>query len=364
MIGLLLIANQRTLSKAHTIIFHKLRLTVMKTNTQIIVLAFLSFSFTSFAEQINQSNSLITLAATEKEKNTEEEENEFRPDDPIDMKALPPPNFSLQELEPAENSQIANLQLTSMVLNNSDLADTSSGSSEDTSTIFYNGASLSLMPKLRDTTRLAANVDGSFIRYDGDAVNDYNTLSAKLGLFQQLGSNTSAELGWLYRQYYVSSSSGLLSQNPKDLQEQGVRMALKRTDTLPLDFFWDNNYEFQANFSDPVDRSRLSHYFTTGLGYKVTNKLQGAVFYRLKHDDFTHRSFNENSTRHEFQAQLSYQLVKYINIAGTVSYLFGDTIDLLRDPILSNGVANSNSHYNLNNIALGLRIRANIPLLD
>jgi hypothetical protein len=267
------------------------------------------------------------------------------------------PNLALHGLQPVNATPTAmwllNLQFTSAVLTNSDVPDASIGGSATTGTVFVNGASLSAMPKLGETTRLSASINGGFIRRDGDAVNDYDTLNANLGVFQQLGANMSGELGWRYAQYYVADGPP-----PQDLQEQGVRLALNRVDRLPLDFFLSSNYEFQANFSDPVDRSRISNYFTGGLGYDFTNDLQGTVFYGLKHDDYTHRTINDTATRHEFQAQLSYQATKFINLAGTVSYLFGESIDLLRNPMLVGSV------NDLNDVSFGFRIRANLPLLD
>lgn len=335
----------------------------MKRITSIVCLMLYSFSAILFAEPETRLKPIApkSIPLTD---NEQDDGRETVPE-PAGMRLLTP-NFPLHGLQAVQTTATAQLQLTSAVLTNSDLSDTSIGSSATTSTVFFNGASLSAMPKLGETTRLSANINGGFIRYDGEEVNDYDTLIAKLGVFQQLGDNMSGELGWRYGQYYVAEHMNDPSmRNPQDLQEQGVRLALHRTDRLPLDVFVSSNYEFQANFSDPVDRSRIANYFSGGLGYDFTNKFQGTVFYRLKHDDYTRRTINDGATRHEFQAQLSYQASKYINLAGTVSYLFGESIDLLRNPTLVDGTTfNTDDANELNNVSFGFRIRANVPLLD
>jgi len=280
------------------------------------------------------------------------------PPNPCGMKLLQP-GFSLPGWKPTNSMPTAQLQLTSAVMTNSDIADTTVGSSVAASTVFYNGGTLRMMPKLTEDTRISANINGGFIRYDGDETNDYDMLNANLGLFRQLGERMAAELGWRYAQFYLNEK---ISSN-QNVQEQGARFALNRTDPLPYRLFLLSNYEIQANFSDPVDRSRISQFATAGLGYNLTNRLQATVFYRLRHDDYTERTVNDISTRHEFQGQLSYQANKYLNLAGTVSYLFGDTVDLLRDPLLASGV-NPESSNELNNLSFGLRINVSAPLLE
>jgi hypothetical protein len=330
----------------------------MKRKSLLVFLTLYSFSVILLAEPETQPKPIAPKAIplTDNEKDDDED----TVPEPEGMRLITPNNLSLQGSQPVNTTPAAEWQLklglTSAVRTNSDVADTALGSSAATDTFFYNGATLSAMPKLGETTRLSANINGGFIRYDGDAVNDYDTLNANLGVFQQLGANMSGDLGWRYAQYYVAADP--LIQNPRDLQEQGVRLALRRTDRLPSDFFLNSTYEFQANFSDPVDRSRISNYFTAGLGYYFPNNFKGTVSYGLKHDDYTRRTINDNATRHELQAQVSYQATKYINLAGTVSYLFGESIDLLRNPS-SDDAAND-----LSNLSFGFRIGVNLPLLD
>ncbi len=267
------------------------------------------------------------------------------------------PKLDIPGIKPANAMKTAQLQLTSAVFTNSSFADTNLSSSSATNTIFFNGASLNLMPRLTDSTWLSANVNGGFVRFDDFEVNDYDTINAHLGIFQQLSRNMWGELGWRYGQYYVQGDSIKIS-DPKDLQEQGVRLAVNRIDTLPLGFSWVNNYEIQANFSKPVDRSRISHFFASGFVYPLPYNFQAGLFYRLKHDDFFERSTNDSATRHEVQAQLAYQFNRYFNVMGTVSYLFGNTIDLLRNP------GSTMSENNMGGISFGVRLRATVPLLD
>jgi hypothetical protein len=327
--------------------------------SMLAMVAFPAFLFADSGSALTSDQDETNQANRSNPKVSRDEDDE--PPPPVGMKLIQP-NFSLPGLKPTNTVPTLQMILTSAVLTNSDVADTSLGSSAATSTVFYNGATLSALPKLSEdgNTRLAANINGGFIRYDGEEVNDYDILNANFGIFRQLDDNTTGELGWRYGQFYVNDK---IPTN-QNLQEQGVRLALNRIDWLPYDFFFQTNYEIQANFSDPVDRSRISHYLSAGLGYYFTNQLQAAVFYRLRHDDFLYRSINDSATRHEFQGQLSYQFNKYINLAGTVSYLFGDTIDLLRNPVNTDGSFNTASTNDLANLSFGLRLNANVPILE
>lgn len=274
------------------------------------------------------------------------------PPSPSDMK-LAEPRVALKGFKPSptpsRGTPTAQLQLTSSLMANSDLADTAAGTSANTSTVYFNAATLRAAPKLGQHTRLSASITGAFVRFDDSDDSDYDLLNANLGVLQRLGDKMSGELGWRYSQFYPLGSL-------TDLQEQGVRLALTRHDPLPFDLFLTSGYEFQANFAGPSDRSRLSHFLSAGLGYNIMPKLQGLLSYRMKHDDFTHRSTNDSGTRHEFRAQLSYELWRNIYVAGSVAYLFGDTVDILRPA--------QTSERDLDNLSFGVQVQANIPFLN
>ncbi len=120
---------------------------------------------------------------------------------------------------------LAQVQVASSIMSNSDIGDVG-GNPGTTDTLFVNSATLRLMPKFAAQTYLAADLGGAFVRYADDSGNDYNVLNANVGLWQGLGERMAGELGWRFSRFYALGSL-------TDLEEQGVRVAVRRVDPLP-----------------------------------------------------------------------------------------------------------------------------------
>jgi hypothetical protein len=97
----------------------------MKLKSLIILLMLYGLSFNSFAESDIQTSPTATMKAKQLIENEKNATETTTPIPPITPRT---PNFSLQGLKPANSAPLAELQLTSAILTNSDLADTRSSS--------------------------------------------------------------------------------------------------------------------------------------------------------------------------------------------------------------------------------------------
>ena len=246
-------------------------------------------------------------------------------------------NFPLGIIRPIP---VLELQLNSSIFSNSYAGATLPN--EDT--IFLNTAAVRASPELGVNTRLAAGVQGGFARFaSGDG---YNSLVTDLGVIQELGDNMSLGLGWGYRQIYGIN-------NTEDLTEHSVRLNWSRLDQLDRKLFLKSDYELRANFAIGSDVDRVTNSIGIGLNYSFTPELQGLVGYRLIYNDFTRDDLL--TTAHQLGAQLSYHFDRNIFIGSSISYLFGETANLLDN--------NNPQERDLNNLSLGFHVGFNVPLL-
>jgi hypothetical protein len=317
----------------------------------------ISLLFISYVKAQESECSLSSLKTTD---NAE-------PQDPCDVKTQEPVAYT-----PTLNEdKIFELQLRSSIFSNQGIGYTNSAGSTNQNTgftvstdpVFYNDVYLQASsPKLGASTRIVGGIGGSFVRFfDGTG---YNILNANAGLLQEIGENMTGELGWRHNSTYGLDGLSNLSQN-------SPRFALRRLDFLTDNTFLSTDYELQANFADSitinntkVNRSRLSNFFRIGLGYNFTSNIQGFLSYRLANDNYNvfecNHAFNSDCsyTRHEFSSSLSYYFTPKIYANTSVSYIHGDNFNLLvSSQTLSNGI-----QRDLNYVAFGLTLGANIPL--
>lgn len=235
---------------------------------------------------------------------------------------------------------ILELQLNSSIFSNSYVGEPSI--SEDT--IFLNSAVLRASPEIGQNTRLAASVKGGFARFAfGDG---YDSLATNLGILQELGDNMSLGLGWGYRQIYGINST-------EDLTEHSVRFNWSRLDQLDRKLFLKSDYEFRANFAIGSEVDRVTNSIGIGLNYSFTPELQGLVGYRLIYNDYTRDDLL--TTAHQLGGQLTYYFDKNIFIGSSISYLFGETANLLD--------SSNPQERDLNNLSLGFHVGFNVPFL-
>lgn len=271
----------------------------------------------------------------------------------------PPPDPSEQEFTPGVDDQLqlpegirplpqaqasrpesdVQLLLRSAIITNSDIA--AASPTEDTA--FVNSATLLATPALGSSTDLIARAGGSFVRFA--ASDGYNLLDLGLGVRQRLGRRTFGELGWGYQQIY-----GLGSND--DSSENDVRLAVSRVDELNSRLFLNSGYELIASFNQDEDRSRISNRLRLGLSYDLTANLQGLLNYRFIYDDFTRR--DRLDSRHQLSAGLIYRFNRNVFLGGSVSYLFGESLDLLND----------NNSRDFDGVSVGINFGLNLPLFE
>ncbi|NER21744.1 MAG: hypothetical protein F6J96_13820 [Symploca sp. SIO1C2] len=265
---------------------------------------------------------------------TEEKQDSFPEPPPGEDVEEEDDQFMLSLLRPVPNVR---LQLLSSILTNSDIA----ALSPTENTAFVNVVTLLATPELGAETRLAADVGGSFLRFAEEA-DGYNSLNIGLGVLQELDNKMSGELGWEHRQLYGTGSFD-------DLIENSAQFTVRRVDRFSSDLFLDSGYQLKVSFAEPEIQSRVSNALNLSLGSDISPQLQGLLNYRFIYDDFTRQS--RLDTRHQVSAQMIYKLDPNIFIGASLSYLFGDSFDLL--------VGNSR---NFNDISIGVNFGVNIPL--
>ncbi|MEB3356710.1 MAG: outer membrane beta-barrel protein [Synechococcales bacterium] len=271
----------------------------------------------------------------------------------------PPPDPSEQEFTPGVDDQLqlpeglrplpqaqasrpesdVQLLLRSSILTNSDIA--AASPVEDTA--FVNGATLLATPELGSRTDLVARASGSFVRFANS--DGYNLLGLELGVRQRLGRRTFGDLGWRYRQIYGLGSNG-------DSSENAAQLVISRFDELNSRLSLNSSYELRASFNQDADRNRISNRLSLGLQYDLTSNLQGLLNYRFIYDDFTRR--DRLDSRHQLSAGLIYRFNRNVFLGGSVSYLFGESLDLLDD----------NNSRDFDGVSVGINFGLNLPLFE
>ena len=231
------------------------------------------------------------------------------------------------------------LQIGSSIFTNSNIG--AASTTQDTS--YVNGITLQGKPALGPSTRLASSIGGGFVRFDGG--DGYDSLVTNLGVLQELDTNMSLGLGWRYRQLYAQGNQ------LNDLSEHSVVLSWNRDDQLDRNLFLLSGYQFQANFAVNDEQSRITNSLRLSLGYSFTPELIGLVGYRFHYDSFTAQtSPSFSGARNQLGTQIVYQINSELFIAASVSYLFGDSYDLLRL-----------QRRALNNVSVGFHVGLNIP---
>jgi hypothetical protein len=205
-------------------------------------------------------------------------------------------------------------------------------------TVFSNTGLLLATPKLGSTTRLIASAGGGAIRFATEGDFNYNILNFNVGIQQRLTSQMYAQLGWVNEQLYRDGSGQRL------LLDNAVDFTIGRQDQLGKQLRLDSFYNLRASFTNPTDQSRVANTLGARLRYDLTPSFQGALDYRLTFKNFT--DVDRFDTEHQLSATATYSLNPNLFIAGSVSYLFGNS---------------SNSAIDVNNLSIGLVVGMNIP---
>jgi Putative beta-barrel porin 2 len=205
-------------------------------------------------------------------------------------------------------------------------------------TVFSNTGLLLATPKLGPTTRLVASAGGGAIRFATEGDFNYNVLNFNVGIQQRLTSQMYAQLGWVNEQLYRDGSGQRL------LLDNAVDFTVGRQDQLGKQLRLDSFYNLRASFTNPTDQSRVANTLGARLRYDFTPSFQGALDYRLTFKNFT--DVDRFDTEHQISATATYSINPNLFIAGSVSYLFGNS---------------SNSAIDVNNLSIGVVVGMNIP---
>ncbi|XGV98522.1 MAG: outer membrane beta-barrel protein [Leptolyngbya sp. BL-A-14] len=204
--------------------------------------------------------------------------------------------------------------------------------------VFSNTGLLLATPKLGPTTRLVAAAGGGAIRFATEGDFNYNVLNFNVGIQQRLTDQMYAQVGWVNEQLYRDGSGQRL------LLDNAVDFTIGRQDQLGKQLRLDSFYNLRASFTNPTDQSRVANTLGARLRYDFTPAFQGSLDYRLTFKNFT--DVDRFDTEHQISATATYSINPNLFIAGSVSYLFGNS---------------SNSAIDVNNLSIGVVVGMNIP---
>ncbi|NDJ16092.1 hypothetical protein [Myxacorys almedinensis] len=196
------------------------------------------------------------------------------------------------------------------------------------------GATLFYAPRLGPKTFLVTSIDTNLIRYtslgstrpgSGGFLN-YDELRFRAGVFHQLTSRMSGEIGWSNQQLF-NAKEGLRSffSGDRFLNDHALRIELSRRDPIAPKLTLNTFYQFRLSFADPNDRSRLINSLTASLSYDVTPKLQTAIDYQVAWSHFTQQS--RDDLFNQIVGRLSYALNRSSQVNVFTGFSFGNSSD-------------------------------------
>lgn len=181
------------------------------------------------------------------------------------------------------------------------------------------GASLLLYPRLDAQTDLIASVEGNLVRYSDLSFLDYNELTFRAAIRHYFNNQIYGQLSWTNQQLFDQDGGDRFSN------DHSFRVTAGRRDSLTNDLVLDTFYQFRAGFSDPIDRSRLSHTVGAFLNYYLDPNLQVGLDYRLVLTDFTHQ--DRNDFYNEIVAQLTYDISRQTSLSVYGGISFGESTE-------------------------------------
>lgn len=181
------------------------------------------------------------------------------------------------------------------------------------------GLSIVAVPQLGSNTQLLASVGGNFAFYNDLSELNYYSLELRAEVRQTIFPNTYATIGWSNRQLFSSADGD------RFLNDHAVRFALSRRDSIAEQLTLNSYYQLRFNFTDPIDRSRLTNTIGTSLNYALQPDLDLGLSYQLDLIDFTQR--DRNDAYHQVTAQLSYGLTRNSRVSLYGGFSFGGSSD-------------------------------------
>ena len=170
------------------------------------------------------------------------------------------------------------------------------------------GLSLYYLPPLGPTTYLLVLAESNILRYGTISRLNYDDLRVKVGLYQQLTSRLSGEIGWSYQQLTAAKEEVRnLFQGVRFFNEHSLRFDLTRQDPLSPSLKLITGYQFRWNLTGDIEKyDRLVNGGQISLSYKLSPRLEAGLDYQTSWTHFTQQSRDDVS--HYLGAHLSYEL--------------------------------------------------------
>lgn len=179
------------------------------------------------------------------------------------------------------------------------------------------GLAIVAIPQLGSNTQLLAAIGGNFAFYGDLSELNYSNLELRAEVRQTIFPNTFATIGWSNRQFFSAEDGD------RFLNNHALRLALSRRDSIAERLSLNSYYQLRFNFSDPIDRSRLTNTIGASLSYALEPDLDLELSYQLDLTDFTQR--DRNDTYHQVTAQLSYDLTRNSRVSLYGGFSFGES---------------------------------------
>lgn len=212
------------------------------------------------------------------------------------------------------------------------------------SNLMVNSAAVRATPAIGNRTRLESGFKLSQA-IPLESSRNYNAVNIDLGVRHQIDDNMFVGAGWGYQKL---SNTGSITGSPSENQ---IRLTWDRFDLLSDQWILNSNISTQASLDDNSFRNRLTTAAGTSLGYRLAPDIVGQFGYRLQHTDYFQANSN-SAVNHQLGMQLTYSIDDMFSVGGSMSYLFGRSIDLL-NPVTESDV---------DNFSFGLHLNLDFPI--
>lgn len=185
--------------------------------------------------------------------------------------------------------------------------------------LISSGLTLWALPALGSKTDLSVAIDGNLFHYVERSQFSYNQLRFRTGIRQRLTPQIYGEIGWTYQQLFRASSGD------RFLNENSIRLALRRRDRLTNKLQLDSVYDVRLSFAEPQSRSRIINSLSVSLSYYIRSSLQVGLDYQFSLSDFTQRDRQDEF--HRLLSRLTYTVSRDSRISVQAGINLGGSSD-------------------------------------
>ena len=197
----------------------------------------------------------------------------------------------------------------------------------------YSGATLLATPKIGPETRLVTFAGGGILLFRQIAFSDFSFLNAGVGVRHKLAEGTYGQVGFVHERLYKTTGGRFVVSN---LLQLGVDWERQLSPRMQL----NTAYELRGSLTEQstnFDTSRIANSLAVGLRYEITPQLESALGYQLVVNSFTSSSFG-TVVEQQLGASVTYRFSSTAFATGSLSYLFGTTVDSFRRELPLNNI--------------------------